>query len=288
MPLPSLSQTSPKGVGLGLRLKLARELLSSERSAADFLEIAPENYLRVGGERARLLDAARERWPVVCHGLAGDLAGAAPLDRELLVALRAFLERVGAHWYSDHLCLTHVAGGEFHDLLPLPFSVEAARRAAQRIREVREHLELPIAVENISAYARMPGGEMEEPDFVRFVVEESDSLLLLDVNNVYVNAVNFGFDPRDYIARLPLERVVQIHIAGHTEERPGLLIDTHGAPVIDPVFELLEWTLPKLPRPVPVLLERDHHIPPLAELEQEMRRLQQIIGAGSPREAADG
>ncbi|MFZ9888823.1 MAG: DUF692 domain-containing protein, partial [Myxococcota bacterium] len=245
MTISTLPETSLVGVGLGLRLKLAKELLSAEKSSADFLEIAPENYLRVGGERARLLDAARERWPVVCHGLAGDLAGAAPLDLDLLQELRGFLRRVGACWYSDHLCFTHVAGGEFHDLLPLPFSFEAGQRAAQRIREVRELLELPMAVENISAYARMPGGEMDEPDFVRFVVEESDSLLLLDVNNVYVNSVNFGFDPREYISRLPLDRVVQIHIAGHAEERPGLLIDTHGAPIIDPVYALLEWTLPR-------------------------------------------
>lgn len=283
-----LPRTSPTGVGLGLRLKLARELLSTEQSAASFLEIAPENYLHVGGERARVLDAVRERWPVVCHGLAGDLAGSAPLDREFLDDLRAFLERVGAHWYSDHLCLTHVAGGEFHDLIPLPFSVEAGRRAAKRIRDVRDHLQLPMAVENISAYARMPGGDMDEPDFVRFVVEESDALLLLDVNNVYVNAVNFGFDPRDYIMRLPLERVVQIHIAGHTEERPGLLIDTHGAPIVDPVYALLEWTLPKLPRPVPILLERDHHIPPLAELEQELHRVRHIVDGKRPKEFADG
>ncbi len=267
----------PSGVGLGFRLKLARELLAAEHTSARFLEVAPENYLGIGGPRARLLAAAAERWPLVCHGLCGDFSGAAPLDHELLVELKAFLRRYGARWYSDHLCLTHAAGAEIHDLLPLPFHGDAVRRTARRVREVRDLLDLPIAVENISAYARMPGGDLEEPAFVRAVLEEADCLLLLDVNNVYVNSVNFGFDPRAYIEALPLERVVQIHVAGHREERPGLLIDTHGAAIIDPVYELLTWTLTKLPKQAPVLLERDNNIPPLPELEQELSRLAAIV-----------
>lgn len=267
----------PRGVGLGFRLKIANDLLAAERTHARFLEVAPENYLGIGGPRARLLAAAAERWPIVCHGLCGDFSGAAPLDRELLGELKVFLQRYGARWYSDHLCLTHAAGAEIHDLLPLPFTSEAVTRVARRVREVRDLLDLPIAVENISAYARMPGGELEEPAFVRAVLEEADCLLLLDVNNVYVNAVNFGFDPKAYIEALPLERVVQIHVAGHKEERPGLLVDTHGAPIIDPVYELLAWTLTRLPKSPPVLLERDNNIPPLAELEGELARLTRIV-----------
>lgn len=268
---------APRGVGLGFRVQNARELLASETTNARFVEVAPENYLGIGGGRARQLAAAAERWPIVCHGLCGDFSGAAPLDRDLLAELKAFLRRLDARWYSDHLCLTHAAGAELHDLLPLPFHSAAVTRAARRIREVRDLLDLPIAVENVSAYARMPGGEMDEPAFVRAVLEEADCLLLLDVNNVYVNAVNFGFDPKAYIEALPLERVVQIHVAGHKEERPGLLIDTHGAPIIDPVYELLAWTLTKLPQRVPVLLERDHNIPPLPELEAELARLTRIV-----------
>jgi uncharacterized protein len=276
-PSSSPAPTGPVGVGLGLRLKLARELLAAPLSEARFLEVSPENYLGAGGERARILAAAAERWPLVCHGLCGDFAGAAPVDRELLATLKVFLKGHGCLWYSDHLCLTHAGGAELHDLLPLPFSEAAVRRASGRIREVREHLDLPIAVENVSAYARMPGGEMDEAAFVRAVVEEADCLLLLDVNNVYVNATNFGLDPRGYIEALPLERVVQLHVAGHKREADDLLIDTHGAPIADPVYELLAFTLEKLPRPAPVLLERDHNIPPLRELEGELARLARIV-----------
>lgn len=279
----------PSGVGLGFRMKIARDLLLAEHTNAQFIEVAPENYLGIGGTRARLLAAAAERWPVVCHGLCGDFSGAAPLDRELLSELKAFLKRFGAGWYSDHLCLTHAAGAELHDLLPLPHNAEAVTRAARRVREVRQLLDVPIAVENVSAYTRMPGGELDEPAFVRAVLEEADCLLLLDVNNVYVNAVNFGLDPKAYIEALPLERVVQIHVAGHVEERPGLLIDTHGAAIIDPVYDLLEWTLAKLPKRAPVLLERDHNFPPLAELEAELGRLRGIVerkGDVPPREVA--
>jgi uncharacterized protein (UPF0276 family) len=270
---------SPTGAGLGFRLKIAEEMVAAPTSNARFIEVAPENYLGAGGKRARLLRAAAERWPVVSHGLCGDFAGAAPLDEALLLELKHFLHDLGAQWYSDHLCLTHADGVELHDLIPLPHSEEAVRRASTRIREVRERLELPIAVENVSAYARMPGAQMSEEAFVRAVVEEADCHLLLDVNNVYVNSQNFDFDPDVYIDSLPLDRVVQIHMAGHRQEPDGLLIDTHGAPIIDPVYALLERTLPKLGKPVPVLLERDHSIPPLTELEVELARLQQIIDA---------
>lgn len=268
---------APTGVGLGFRLKLARELLAAPTTNAEFVELAPENYLGMGGNRRRLMAAARERWPIVCHGLCGDFSGAGAIDEELLAELKAFLQDADARWYSDHLCLTHADGAELHDLLPLPYSGDAVRRAGKRIREVRERLELPIAVENVSALTLMPGGDMDEPAFVTAVLEEADCLLLLDVNNVYVNSVNLGFDPRAYIDALPLDRVVQIHIAGHFEERKGLLIDTHGAPIIDPVYDLFEYTWGQLPEPAPVLLERDHNFPPLAELEEELARLAHIM-----------
>jgi uncharacterized protein (UPF0276 family) len=209
--------------------------------------------------------------------LCGDFAGAAPLDRPLLEALRGFLRTHNARWYSDHLCLTHVAGRETHDLLPLPFTEEAVRRAAARIREVQDVLGLPLAVENVSAYLRMPGGEMDEATFVDAVVREADCKLLLDVNNVYVNSVNFQFDARAYIDALPLDRVVQIHMAGHDVEHEGLLVDTHGAPITDPVFELLGYALARMGRAPPILLERDHAIPPLSVLEDELQRLTSVV-----------
>lgn len=270
---------APTGVGLGFRAALAEDLLSSTSSAASFLELAPENFLGVGGQRARWLAMAAERWPIVSHGLCGDFAGACPIDRELIGELKSFLRRYGARWYSDHLCLTHVAGAETHDLLPLPFTDEAVLRAAARIKELSEALELPLAVENVSAYLRAPGGVMEEATFVRRVVEEAGCHLLLDVNNVFVNAVNFRLDARAYVQALPLDRVIQIHVAGHDEEIAGeLLIDSHGSPVIDAVYQLLEDTLRLMPHTPPVLLERDHNIPKLAVLQAELERLRDITG----------
>lgn len=264
-------------VGLGYRLGLAEDLLASDHSAATFVEIAPENYLGVGGRRRRLLDEAAQRWPVVCHGLCGDLAGRAPLDRELLAELKVMLQQLGARWYSDHLCLTHIGGAEVHELLPLPFDEETVSQVAERVCEVRDFLDIPMAVENVSAYGRMTKGTMTEPEFVAAVVEEADCELLLDINNVYVNAVNFGFDAREYIRALPLERVVEIHMAGHTEEEDGLLIDTHARPIVGDVYELFRFALGELPHRPPVLLERDGNIPPLEELEAEMEKLLAII-----------
>jgi uncharacterized protein (UPF0276 family) len=267
----------PTGVGLGFRAALAEELLASTTSNAQFLEIAPENYLGVGGERGRWLAMAAERWPIVSHGLCGDFSGSAPLDHELIAELKRFLRTYGARWYSDHLCLTHVAGAETHDLLPLPFSDEAVVRCAKRVREMSDALEMPIAVENVSAYMRAPGSVLDEAVFVRRVVEESGCHLLLDVNNVYVNSVNFKLDARAYMDALPLDRVIQIHVAGHDVEiADELLIDTHGSPIIDPVFDLLEDTLRKMKHAPPVLLERDHRIPKLPVLEEELARLASI------------
>ncbi len=273
-----MDRRAPEGAGLGFRLAFAEELLASPAPEVSFVELAPENYLGAGGRRARLLAAAAERWPVVCHGLTTDLSGAAPLDGAALDELGRFLRKLGCRWYSDHLCFTHVAGAEVHDLLPLPFTHEAAARAAARIREVQDRLGLPVLVENVSAYARLPGAELDEPSFVAAVVREAGCGLLLDVNNVHVNAVNFGLDARAYVEALPLDRVVQLHVAGHEVEREGLLVDTHGAKVIDPVLDLLRFALERIPGRPPVLLERDHSFPPLAELLAEVGTIGRIVG----------
>lgn len=291
------SHNTPAGVGIGFRFSLAEALLKSTDTAAQFVEISPENYLGVGGKRARLLDMVKERFPVIAHGLCGDFAGSAPLDHELLRHLKALLKATNAKWYSDHLCLTHAAGAEIHDLVPLAMNGDTVKIVAERIRTLQDILDTPLAFENASAYTSMPGTTMTEWDFVKAVAEEADCKILLDVNNVYVNAVNFGFEADTYIDGVPLERVAEIHMAGHHVEEPGLIIDTHGAPVADPVFALLERTWAKLPQRVPVLLERDHNIPPLAELEPELRRLAGIVAApiateqaaaraGAPRETA--
>lgn len=279
-------------VGLGFRVALAEQLLAAPQAPLSFLEVAPENYIGVGGRRGRHLAMAIERWPIVCHGLCGDFAGAAPVDEALLADLKRFLRRVGSAWYSDHLCFTHIAGGESHDLLPLPFTAETVERVAARVRLVRDRIEVPVAVENVSAYLRVPTGPdgMDEAAFINAVVDAADCGLLLDVNNVYVNAINFGVDPVEALLALPLERTLQLHIAGHhVEERhddgsPALLVDTHGAAIVDPVYELLTVAVDAfarrgLPMP-PVLLERDHNIPPLPELFAELQRLRLIVDGG--------
>lgn len=293
-------------VGLGFRAALAESLLAAsddDAATVEFIEIAPENYLGVGGRRGRHLAMARARFPVVSHGLCGDFSGAAPVDDELLEALGGFLRDNGARWYSDHLCLTHIAGGESHDLLPLPYSEEAITRVAARVRLVGERLGLPIAVENVSAYLAPPTPEgapvMDEASFINAVVDAADCRLLLDVNNVYVNAVNTSGPDEDPLQRaravvdaLPLHRVVQMHIAGHYVEArhpsgaPSLVIDTHGADVIDPVFGLLRHTLQAISAkgltPPPVLLERDHNIPALPALLAEMRAIKAIVAEVFP------
>ena len=266
-------------VGLGFRQGLAEELVAAEVTALHFIEVAQA--------------MARERWPLVCHGLCGDFSGAAPVDEELITALRSFLRLHGARWYSDHLCLTHVAGAETHDLLPLPFTTEAVGRASRRIRELQDRLDLPVAIENVSAYLRHPEDDIDEAAFISSVVAAADCSLLLDVNNVYVNAVNFGFDAHAFICALPLQRVVQMHVAGHhVQERdetgvPTLVLDTHGDAVIDPVFDLLAFTVAEMRgrglTPAPVLLERDHNIPSLLELEGELTRIQGIVDASAVR-----
>lgn len=288
------------GVGVGFRLGLADALLRDVQTCpAQFLEISPENYLNIGGKRRRLLQEAAERWPVLCHGLCGDFAGSAPLDREFLRHLRTLLQEMRSPFYSDHLCLTTTAGTDIHDLVPLPFTDESVQRCAVRLRELQDILEMPIAVENVSAYLRMPTDlsrtpssqttslmskpAMSEADFINAVVKESGCSLLLDVNNVYVNAVNFGFDAYAFIDAMPLDRVVEIHMAGHwrdEDEKHGLLlIDTHGEAICDEVYALYAYTLQKLSsvgKRVPTLLERDHNIPSIDEIFAEITRLQEI------------
>ena len=202
----------------------------------------------------------------------GDFAGlTAKLD--YLKDLGRFLVRTGTPWHSEHLCFTSVDGSSLHELLPLPFTREAVRHTVARARDLQARLPVPLLLENITYYAELGQAEMDEAAFITEVLEGADVGWLLDVNNVYVNALNFGFDPREWLARMPLDRVAQLHIAGH--KRFGTLtVDTHGADVIDPVIELMQWTLARLGRPVPVLLERDNHIPDLEDLLAERARLQ--------------
>ena len=260
------------GIGLGLRHDLASEFLDRAPKSVSWLEIHPENYIDRGGRYQAMLESAREDWPIITHGLSTCLGAVEPFDTSYLKQLGAFLKDLEVPWHSEHLCLGTVGDRFFHDLLPLPFTEEAASIASQRLIEVRDAIGVPLALENASYYAPQCPDGLAEADFVVEVLENTDGKLLLDVNNVYVNARNFDFDPRAYIDKIPMDRVVQIHVAGHLVRDDGLRIDTHGEPVPADVYELLDYTLRKK-GPVPVLLERDNNIPPLDELLAEVDAL---------------
>ena len=260
------------GVGLGLRYSFAGEVLDSE-FAPSWFEIAPENWMGRGGFFRRTLERIRERFPVVCHGLSLSIGSPDPINLNFLKELKSFLDRFEIEIYSEHISFSSLGGSYLHDLFPLPFTEEAVRRVSSKIKEVEEVLERSLVLENISYYWRPPG-EMEEWEFINALLEESDAGLLLDVNNVYVNSVNHGYDPYEFIERLDLSRVVYIHVAGH--ERFGrIVVDTHGAPTIEEVHRLLRFTLERT-GPVPVLLERDNNIPPYGELLEEVGKLEKI------------
>lgn len=239
--------------------------------AIDFFEIAPENWIGMGGARVRQLDWFAERYPIVAHGLSLSLGGPDPLDEDLLARVRIFLDRYRIPLYSEHLAYCS-AGGHLYELLPIPCTEEAVHHVASRIRRTQEILGRRIAVENASCYVAAPIAEMGELDFIRAVLEEADCDLHLDVNNIYVNSVNFGFDPFAFLRGLPGERVVYIHTAGHLRLAPDLIVDHHGAAVIDPVWELLEEAY-RCFGVIPTLLERDLNIPPLAQLLPEVARI---------------
>ena len=260
------------GIGLGLRYDLATELLERQPKSVAWLEIHPENYIDRGGRYQEMLELAREDWPVVTHGLSTCLGSVAPFDASYLKELGAFLKDLEIPWHSEHLCLGGVDDRFFHDLLPLPFTEEAAQIASTRLTEVRDAIGVPLALENVSYYAPQGADGLAEADFVVEVLDKADAKLLLDVNNIYVNACNFGFDPKAYLDKIPVDRVVQIHVAGHFVRDDGVRIDTHGEPVPNDVYELLDYALRKT-GPIPVLLERDNNVPPLDELLSEVDEL---------------
>ncbi len=270
-----------EGVGLGLRAPLVGDLMTRAPPSLRWVEVSPENHMGRGGFFERMLADARGRFPVVTHGLSLGLGDRAPPEPAFLRALRAFLEEVGTPWHSDHLCFGSVDGAHLHDLLPLPFTRESARVVADRVRLLEDALGLPIAVENISWYAHPGEAEMGEADFLGEIVARCDARVLLDVNNAFVNARNHGTDARDFLRRVPAERVVQIHVAGHFTAADGLHIDTHGEPVCEEVYGLLEFALSRTGR-VPVLLERDGGFPPFDELAAEVERLDAILRRAAP------
>ena len=268
--------TSLHGFGLGLRPQHYDALLSAEgdpqaSALPDWLEIVSENYMVDGGRPLAMLDRIRERWPLAMHGVSLDIGGSDPLDRDYLRALARLGRRVRPALVSDHLCWTRHAGVQLHDLLPLPCDESTLHHVAARVRQVQDALGTQLVLENVSSYLRFANSTMDEAEFLSALVVETECGLLLDVNNVYVNARNHGTDPIQYLHALPRRAVRQIHLAGHSEDAlgSGLLIDTHDAPICDAVWELYAHALRRF-GPVPSMIERDDHIPPLAGILAEL------------------
>ncbi|CAN5116274.1 DUF692 domain-containing protein [soil metagenome] len=258
---------SVSGAGIGLRRSMLDALQQDPPEGVDFMEVAPENWIGVGGALGRKFRFLTERYPFVAHGLSLSLGSPAPLDEEFVIRVKAFIEVNRIRCYSEHLSWCS-DDGHLYDLMPIPFTSDAVRHVAARIRRVQEMLERRIAVENVSYYAA-PGREMDEIEFITAVLEEADCDLLLDVNNIYVNSINHGYDAHAFLTALPPERVAYFHVAGHYVEAADLRVDTHGADVCDPVWTLLDDAYGHC-GVVPTLLERDFNIPPLPELFEEV------------------
>jgi hypothetical protein len=277
--------TGISGAGLGFRRELIPDLKAGVPDTIDFFELAPENWAGMGGRSAKDLRHFTERYPFVCHGLSLDLGGPRPLDTELLTRIKRFMREHGIKLYTEHLSWCG-DDGHLYDLLPIPCTSDAVKWVAGRIRQAQDILEMQIGIENASYYVAPPGAEMSETAFIRAVIEEADCLLHLDVNNAYVNSRNFGFDPVAFMDALPLERTCYLHMAGHFVEPDGVLVDTHGANVIDPVWQLLDAAYARV-GPLPTCLERDFNIPSLAALVDEVKQISAAQRRASPlREAA--
>ncbi|MEW5965377.1 MAG: DUF692 domain-containing protein [Pseudomonadota bacterium] len=279
-----MSPLRPAGAGLGFRRELIPALKSRVPDAIDFFELAPENWIDMGGAFGRDLRGFAERYPFVCHGLSLSLGGPSPLDEVLLRKIKQFMDAHGIALYTEHLSYCS-DDGHLYDLLPIPFTEEAVKHVAARIRRAQDILERRIAIENASYYTPSPIAEMDELAFIHAVLIEAGCDLHLDVNNVYVNSVNHRYDPLEFIRALPTERIVYMHMAGHYVEAPDLIVDTHGADVIDPVWALLDETY-RLHGVAPTLLERDFNIPPLDTLVREVERIALIQAQHTTHEQA--
>ncbi|AGP32724.1 DUF692 domain-containing protein [Sorangium cellulosum] len=291
-----MTESALTGVGLGLRWEFLDEVLAALEApdegargaalAVPFFELSPENYMRRGGYYPAAIARVREHRAILTHGLTLSVGGVDPLDDGYLRALRGFVDRLDPPFHSDHLCFSGVDGRFVHDLLPLPLTSAAAAHAAARIREAADRLGRPMAIENITYYLVPGRASLDEADFLVEVLERAGCGLLLDVNNVYVNARNHGFDPVAYLEKIPPARVVSMHVAGHEwRDDAGVVVDTHGAPVIEPVLDLLARAVART-GPVPVVLERDNDVPPLDALLAELAEVEAAYRRGlAAREA---
>ncbi len=276
------------GAGLGLRRGFIDKLMTEPPTEVDFMEVAPENWIHVGGKLGKKLRFFTERYPVLIHGLSLSIGAPSPLNETLVRDIKAFMREHDIGFYSEHLSYCG-DDGQLYDLMPLPFTEEAVKYVAARIRRVQDILEQRMAIENVSYYAPSDTS-MTEADFLKAVIEEADCDLLLDINNIIVNSINHKYDAREFMLAMPADRLSYFHLAGHYFEAEDLRIDTHGDAVIDPVWNLLGEAYAHF-GPVPTLLERDFNFPPMAELLTEVGRIksmQKDAGLDQPAEAARG
>lgn len=265
-----------KGAGLGLRRSLAIPLLETPEPAINFYEIAPENWITIGGKFGKAFRAMTERHDFVCHGLSLSLGSTDPLDESFINEVKSFMKEHQIKLYSEHLSYCS-KNGHLYDLMPIPFTSDAVMHVANRIKRVQEILEQKIAIENVSYYAA-PGQEMSEIDFFNTVVQEADCDILLDINNIYVNSVNHQYDAEAFLKAIPADRIAYAHIAGHHVEAEDFLVDTHGAEIVDPVWKLLGKAY-ELYGVFPTLLERDFNLPAIPELIREIETIKSIQDA---------
>ena len=266
------------GAGLGLRQAFLDTLVTEPCSEVDFLEVAPENWLDVGGRKGHIFRSLTEKYPFVCHGLSLNLGGSKPLNEKFLKSVKKFLSTHNILIYSEHLSYC-ADEGYLYDLLPIPFTEEAIKYVSSRILRVQEIIGRRIAIENVSYYAA-PGQELKEIEFINSILQESDCELLVDINNIYVNSINHNYDAEVFLRGLPKDRIAYAHIAGHYNEDKDLLVDTHGSDIIEPVWLLLE-KLYKNFGTLPTLLERDFNIPKFDKLLNEVKKIKKKQSAGS-------
>lgn len=255
------------GFGLGLRTEHYQEILDTQPNV-DWFEVISENYMIPGGKPLYYLDKIRADYPMVMHGVSLSIGSVSPLDNNYLKELKQLSQRIQPAWISDHLCWTGVHGVNLHDLLPLSYTEETIRHVVDRITQVQEFLGRPILIENVSSYVSFKSSEMTEWEFINQIAQRSGCLLLLDVNNIYVSSINHSFDAYKFINSIDASRVQQIHLAGH-EDHSDYIIDTHDAPIVDGVWDLYSHAIRRF-GPISTMIERDDHIPPIAELMTEL------------------
>lgn len=274
-----------QGAGLGLRRALMSSLADVPEHKIDFMEIAPENWIGVGGRLGKSFRSFTEKYDFICHGLSLSIGSPAPLDENFVRQVKRFMDEHGIKAYSEHLSYCSDQG-HMYDLMPIPFTEQAVKYVAERIQRVQDIIGQRLIIENVSAYAE-PGKEMEEAEFVRSVIETADCDMLLDVNNVYVNSINHGSDAMAFIKAMPTERIKYLHVAGHFDEADDLLVDTHGMEVKDIVWDMLAETY-KIHGAIPTLLERDFNFPPIEELIAEVDQIRSLQNQVNPNNTQVG